>query len=396
MSESREPIQGMGQHLALQGLLEQNQSLAYYQQADTLVQWLDALILQAIHQGASDIHFEHYAHAYRIRFRLDGILHPIAAPDINLAPRITARLKALALLDTTEKRLPQEGNFSFQSTDCRLSSCPTSFGEKIVLRLLEKDVNRFTLETLGFEKAQYIKVKQALAKPQGMILVTGPTGSGKTVTLYTALALLNTDTVNIVSLEDPVEIHLAGINQIALQPKLGFSFAKALPALLRQDPDIIMLGEIRDLESANTAIAAAHSGHLVLSSLHTNSAIDTIERLIHMGLPLLHITSCLSLIIAQRLVRKLCEHCKIPDSQAKGFKSLGCNQCSAGFKGRIGLFEVLPMTRSLTQCILAGANAQQLLTAARAEGMVSLAESGQALVALGLTSWDEIRRVVDV
>ncbi|KTD50917.1 type IV-A pilus assembly ATPase PilB [Legionella quateirensis] len=381
-----------------------------------IVKFVNKILLDAIKQGASDIHFEPYEREYRIRYRQDGILHEVATPPVSLSSRITARIKVMSCLDISERRIPQDGGFKMKiskarSIDFRVSTCPTSGGEKVVMRILDPGAAKLGIEALGFSPIQRSHFVKAIERPQGMILVTGPTGSGKTVTLYTALNILNTIEVNISTAEDPVEIKVPGINQVNINPKAGLTFSGALRSFLRQDPDIIMVGEIRDFETAEIAIKAAQTGHLVLSTLHTNSAAETLNRLVNMGIPTFNIASSVTIIIAQRLARKLCEHCKVvrddftnqgllelgfkeSDLQdIKLYKSVGCNQCTNGYRGRVGLFEVLPMTKTLGQLIMSGGNSLEILKLAQSEGMLTIFESGLEKVRQGITTIEEVNRV---
>ena len=381
-----------------------------------IVKFVNKILLDAIKQGASDIHFEPYEREYRIRYRQDGILHEVATPPVSLASRITARIKVMSCLDISERRIPQDGGFKMKiskarSIDFRVSTCPTSGGEKVVMRILDPGTAKLGIEALGFSPIQRSHFVKAIERPQGMILVTGPTGSGKTVTLYTALNILNTIEVNISTAEDPVEIKVPGINQVNINPKAGLTFSGALRSFLRQDPDIIMVGEIRDFETAEIAIKAAQTGHLVLSTLHTNSAAETLNRLVNMGIPTFNIASSVTIIIAQRLARKLCEHCKVvrDDFTNQGllelgfkesdlldiklYKSVGCNQCTNGYRGRVGLFEVLPMTKTLGQLIMSGGNSLEILKIAQSEGMLTIFESGLEKVRQGITTIEEVNRV---
>lgn len=381
--------------------LSDDEELIIHEEDEPTVKFVNKIFLDAIKQGASDIHFEPFDKAYRIRYRQDGILHEITTPPANLAARITARIKVMAHLDSSERRVPQDGAFKMNgSIDFRVSTCPTTSGEKVVIRILDPHNVTLGIEALGFSSKQKEYVTHALDSPQGMILVTGPTGSGKTVSLYTALNRLNTKEVNIITAEDPVEIKVAGINQVNINPKVGLTFSNALRAFLRQDPDIIMVGEIRDLETAEIAVKAAQTGHLVLSTLHTNSAAETLTRLVNMGIPTFNIASSVTLIIAQRLARKLCDHCKIiredviPDfEEIKLYKAVGCPQCTQGYRGRIGLFEVLPMSKSLGELIMSGANSLAILKMAQAEGMLSIYQSGLEKIKQGITTIEEINRV---
>ncbi|MCP0913283.1 MULTISPECIES: type IV-A pilus assembly ATPase PilB [Legionella] len=381
-----------------------------------IVKFVNRIVVEAIKKGASDIHFEPYERTFRIRYRQDGILNEVTAPPISLASRIAARIKVMANLDISERRIPQDGRFKLKlsptrSVDFRVSTCPTVAGEKVVMRLLDPGATKLGIESLGFSKTQKEHFLRAVGRPQGMILVTGPTGSGKTVTLYSALNLLNTPERNISTAEDPVEIKVSGINQVNINPKAGLTFSGTLRSFLRQDPDIIMVGEIRDLETAEIAIKAAQTGHLVLSTLHTNSAAESLTRLVNMGIPSFNIASSVSLIIAQRLVRRLCEQCKmirddIPASSLLelGFsetdiknlhiyKAEGCSQCTNGYRGRIGLFEVMPMSKELGGLIMSGGNSLDILHIAQKEGMVTIYQSGLQKIKEGVTTIEEVNRV---
>ena len=381
-----------------------------------IVKYINKVLLDAIRHGASDLHFEPYEHKYRIRFRIDGILHEIASPPVNLANRFSARLKVMARLDIAERRLPQDGRIKIKvaknkSIDLRVNSLPTMWGEKIVLRILDSSAARLNIDQLGYEPEQKAMYLKALSKPQGMILVTGPTGSGKTVSLYTGLNILNTNERNISTAEDPVEINLAGINQVQINPKAGLTFAGALRAFLRQDPDVVMVGEIRDLETAEIAIKAAQTGHLVLSTLHTNSAAETLTRMMNMGVPAFNIASSVTLIMAQRLARRLCDHCKTPevipahellalgytqqqlDAGLQLYKPVGCPECSGGYKGRVGIYEMMSMSEAIANLIMEGGNSLQIAALAQQEGMRTLRQSGLDKARLGITSLAEINRV---
>ncbi len=384
-----------------------------------IVVYINRILLDAIKRGASDLHFEPYEHSYRIRFRIDGILHEIASPPANLSTRLAARLKVMSRLDIAEKRKPQDGRIKLKITakksiDFRVSTLPTLWGEKIVMRILDSSSAMLGIDALGYEAKQKKLYLNALAKPQGMILVTGPTGSGKTVSLYTGLNILNTPERNISTAEDPVEINLEGINQVQINPKAGLSFAGALRSFLRQDPDIVMVGEIRDLETAEIAIKAAQTGHLVLSTLHTNSASETLTRLLNMGVPSFNIASSVSLIIAQRLARRLCNHCKKPvktpppDNELIDFgftqqqlddltlyEPIGCEFCSKGFKGRIGIYEVMPITSAISNLIMQEGNALEIAELAQKEQVNNLRQSGILKVLAGTTSLGEISRVTN-
>ena len=400
----------------IQGLSHDSQDAIQSEEAP-VVQFVNKVIVDAIHRNASDIHFEPYEHSYRIRYRIDGVLNVIEAPPPSLAGRITSRLKIMSNLDISEQRIPQDGHFKMglstsESLDFRISTCPTIAGEKVVIRILDSKTAQRGVDALGFSLNQKTLFLKTIEKPQGMILVTGPTGSGKTVTLYTALNRLNTKERNISTVEDPVEIKLPGINQVNINLKTGLSFATTLRALLRQDPDIIMLGEIRDFETAEIAIKSAQTGHLVLSTLHTNSAAETLTRLLSMGIASFHIASSITLIIAQRLARKLCDHCKQPrddctiqslielgfnsDDELKSlqlYKACGCSHCHQGYRGRIGLFEILPVSRMIGQLIMSGANAIDILKQAQAEGMMTMYQSGLEQIRAGITSIEEVNRV---
>lgn len=379
-----------------------------------IVSMINQVLLAAIQCGASDIHFEPYENSYRIRLRQDGILSEYTTVAFHLAPRLVVRLKVMSCLDISERRVPQDGRFKMtlnnQTMDFRVSTCPTLFGEKVVLRLLDAKVAKIGIDQLGFEEAQKSAFLQALHRSQGMILVTGPTGSGKTVSLYSALNLLNTSAVNISTIEDPVEIYLPGINQVNINPKVGLSFATTLRAFLRQDPDIIMIGEIRDRKTASIAIKAAQTGHLVLSTLHTNGAPQTIIRLLNMGIAPFNLVPALSLVIAQRLVRKLCPHCKQtieyassslikmgfdcpPSEKWTFYQGRGCQQCYQGFKGQIGLYEVMPISPTLAQLIMQNADINLINMQMKKEGWISLRQAGFNKAVLGITSLEEVNRV---
>ena len=380
-----------------------------------VVRFINQVILQAINRGASDIHFEPYEKIYRVRFRQDGMLDEVYKPPVSMAPRLAARLKIMAQLDIAERRVPQDGRLKLYLTkqraiDFRVNTMPTLWGEKVVLRLLDSSSAQMGIDALGYEPHQKELFLKAIHKPQGMVLVTGPTGSGKTVSLYTALNILNTPEVNISTAEDPVEINLPGINQVSVNPKVGMTFANALRAFLRQDPDIIMVGEIRDLETAEIAIKAAQTGHMVLSTLHTNSAPQALNRLMNMGVAPYNIASSVTLIIAQRLGRRLCSHCKeqvhIPAEELinQGFredalkeltiyKAVGCDQCTRGYRGRVGIYEVMPLSEEMGRIIMEGGNSIQIADQARREGVNDLRQSGLNKVRMGMTSLEEINRV---
>ncbi len=381
-----------------------------------IVKYINKVLLDAVRRGASDLHFEPYEKKYRIRFRIDGILYEIATPPVNLANRFSARLKVMSRLDIAERRLPQDGRIKLRlaknrSVDLRVSTLPTMWGEKVVLRILDSSAASLNIDMLGFDDKQKQLYLDTLARPQGMILVTGPTGSGKTVSLYTGLNILNTSELNISTAEDPIEINLAGINQVQVNPKAGLTFANALRSFLRQDPDVVMVGEIRDLETAEIAIKAAQTGHLVLSTLHTNSAAETLTRLLNMGVPAFNVASSVTLIMAQRLARRLCPHCKkphqIPEHELLGmgytpdevtagitlYKPVGCEECSNGYKGRVGIYEMLPMSENIANLIMEGGNSLQIAETAINEGMVTLYRSGLEKARAGVTSLAEVNRV---
>ncbi len=380
-----------------------------------VVRFVNKILLDAIKKGVSDIHMEPYEKYFRIRYRSDGILYQIASPPTHIAPRIISRIKVMAKMDIAERRVPQDGRIKItlsqnRDIDFRVNSCPTLFGEKIVLRILDPSSAQIGIEKLGFEPEQEQIFLNAINKPYGMVLVTGPTGSGKTVTLYTGLNLLNSIERNISTAEDPVEITVEGINQVNMNVKAGLTFANALRAFLRQDPDVIMVGEIRDLETAEIAVKAAQTGHLVLSTLHTNDAPQTLNRLMQMGIEPFNIVSAIILIIAQRLARRLCEHCKtpihLPDTTliATGFKTaelsslklfspVGCEHCTNGYKGRIGIYQMMTLSDAMRSLILEGGNALQLAELAKSEGINDLRSSGLNKVRMGITSLEEIDRI---
>ncbi|MEW8341885.1 MAG: type IV-A pilus assembly ATPase PilB [Candidatus Thiodiazotropha taylori] len=381
-----------------------------------VVRYINKILLDAINQGVSDIHFEPYEYTYRIRYRQDGMLHEVANPPSNLASRLSSRIKVMSRMNIAEKRIPQDGRIKMKlsksrAIDFRVNTCPTLYGEKIVLRILDPTSAQLGIEALGFEEDQNKAFLDAINKPYGMVLVTGPTGSGKTVSLYTALNLLNKPEVNISTAEDPVEIQVAGINQVNTNVKTGLTFAEALRAFLRQDPDIVMVGEIRDLETAEIAVKAAQTGHLVLSTLHTNDAPQTLTRLANMGIPPFNIASSVLLIMAQRLARRLCENCKAPDELPRealleegftdedidsGFttyKPVGCDLCTNGYKGRVGIFQVMPVSEEMGKIIMEGGTSLQLEKQAESEGVYNLRRSGLRKVKQGITSLQELNRV---
>ena len=381
-----------------------------------VVRYINKILVDAISSGASDIHFEPYEKTFRIRFRQDGMLHEVASPPVNISHRLVARLKVMSRMNIAERRVPQDGRIKLKLSrsrdiDFRVNTLPTLYGEKVVLRILETGATLVSVEELGFDEEQKEAFLSAIHKPYGMILVTGPTGSGKTVSLYTGLNLLNQPNVNISTVEDPVEIQVPGINQVNMNPKTGLTFAAALRAFLRQDPDIIMVGEIRDLETAEIAVKAAQTGHLVLATLHTNDAPQTLTRLANMGVPPFNIASSVLLIMAQRLVRRLCRKCRKPDKIPRkalleeGFtaaeieaglllyKPVGCEHCHQGYRGRIGIYQVMPFSDTMGRLVMEGGNAIQLAEQARTEGILDLRQSGLRKVKAGITSLEEVNRV---
>lgn len=381
-----------------------------------VVRFVNKVLLDAIKKGASDIHFEPYEKRYRVRLRIDGVLREVASPPNAMGGRLSARIKVMSRMDTAERRVPQDGRIKMRisknkAIDFRVNTCPTLFGEKIVLRILDASAAKLGIDMLGYEPEQKQLYMDALSNPYGMILVTGPTGSGKTVSLYTGLNILNTEDRNISTAEDPVEINLEGINQVNMNPKVGLDFNSTLRAFLRQDPDIIMVGEIRDLETAGIAIKAAQTGHMVMSTLHTNDAPQTLSRLINMGVPPFNIASAVNLIIAQRLARRLCEHCKaeekIPkealieegfppealDGSLKLYKAVGCDQCDKGYKGRVGIYQVMKISEEMGRIIMREGNALELADQAQKEGIPDLRQSAIKKAMSGVTSLEEINRV---
>jgi len=382
-----------------------------------VVQFVNKILLDAIKGGSSDLHFEPYEKIYRVRFRTDGVLHEVVKPPARLAPKIAARLKVMSQMDISERRKPQDGRIKLKisrnkAIDFRVNTCPTLWGEKVVMRILDPSSAKLGIDALGYEDSQKQLYLGALAQPQGMILVTGPTGSGKTVSLYTGLNILNTPDVNISTAEDPVEINLEGINQVNVNPKQGMDFGQALRAFLRQDPDIIMVGEIRDLETAEIAIKAAQTGHMVMSTLHTNSAAETLTRLRNMGVASFNIATSVNLIIAQRLARRLCPKCKIPakypvdvllnegftDEQVAKIKLFdpnkeGCDNCKGGYKGRVGIYEVVKISPALQKIIMEDGNSIEIDQQMRADGFNNLRTSGLLKALQGVTSLAEVNRV---
>ena len=380
-----------------------------------VVRFINKMLLDAIRAGSSDLHFEPFEKSYRVRFRTDGVLHEVARPPTNLAPRISARLKVMSQMDISERRVPQDGRIKLKtskskSIDFRVNTLPVLFGEKLCLRILDPSSAKMGIDALGYEDDQKALYMEALYKPQGMFLVTGPTGSGKTVSLYTGLNILNTPELNISTAEDPVEINLDGINQCPVNHKVGLGFGEALRSFLRQDPDIVMVGEIRDLETAEIAIKAAQTGHMVMSTLHTNSAPETLTRLRNMGVAAFNLATSVNLIVAQRLARRLCD-CKekldIPkpaliekgfseadvDSGMEIFGPKGCDKCTAGYKGRVGIYEVVKITPKISKIIMEDGNALQIAEVAAAQGYNNINESALVKVKHGVTSLDEVDRV---
>lgn len=381
-----------------------------------IVKYVNKMLLDAIKGGASDLHFEPYEKTYRVRYRTDGILHEVSKPSIKLASKISARLKVMSQLDISERRVPQDGRIKMKlsktkAIDFRVNTLPTLWGEKIVLRILDPSSAKMGIDALGYEDVQKDMYMEALHQPQGMILVTGPTGSGKTVSLYTGLNILNTAERNISTAEDPVEINLEGINQVNVNPKVGLGFAEALRSFLRQDPDIVMVGEIRDLETASIAIKAAQTGHMVMSTLHTNSAPETLTRMLNMGVPAFNIATSVSLIIAQRLARRLCSACKTPidvprevlekqgftqeqiDTNFTVYQPKGCDKCNNGYKGRVGIYEVVKITPKISQLIMNEASSLEIAAAAAEEGFNDLRKSALLKAIEGVTSLEEVDRV---
>ena len=381
-----------------------------------IVRFVNKMLLDAIKKGSSDLHFEPYEKMYRIRFRTDGVLHEAAKPPVQLGVKLAARLKVMSSMDLAERRKPQDGRIKLKisknkSIDFRVNTLPTLWGEKVVLRILDSDSAKMGIDALGYEDDQKQMYMDALEKPQGMILVTGPTGSGKTVSLYTGLNILNTMERNISTAEDPVEINLEGINQVNVNPKQGMDFAQALRAFLRQDPDIIMVGEIRDLETAEIAIKAAQTGHMVMSTLHTNSAAETLTRMRNMGVASFNIATSVNLIIAQRLARRLCSHCKqqmdvpVETLREEGFTEqqiasgltiygpVGCENCQDGYKGRVGIYEVMKITPAIQRIIMEDGNSIQISDVAKSEGFRDLRQSALMKAEQGVTSLAEVNRV---
>ncbi|EPG0368769.1 type IV-A pilus assembly ATPase PilB [Photobacterium damselae] len=393
---------------------ELDQTTDLGQENEPVTRYINQVLLDAVRKKASDIHFEPYETSYRIRFRCDGILHQHATPPAHLSRRLSTRLKVMSRLNIAERRQPQDGRIKLKLTanlavDLRVSTLPTLWGEKVVLRILDSSSANLDIDILGYNQQQKAAYLNALQQPQGMILMTGPTGSGKTVSLYTGLSILNTEERNISTAEDPVEINLPGINQVHINNQAGLGFAEALRSFLRQDPDVVMVGEIRDLETASIAVKAAQTGHLVLSTLHTNSAAETITRLTNMGIEDFNLASSLTLIIAQRLGRRLCPHCKQVD-EIDGFMQdklripagttlykanpEGCDDCNKGYLGRVGIYEVMLFSRRLAQALVDGATTLELENIAVEEGMLTLQQSGIEKLCLGITSLKELQRVL--
>jgi type IV pilus assembly protein PilB len=381
-----------------------------------VVKFVNKMLIDAINKGASDLHFEPYEKTYRVRFRMDGNLFEVASPPNVLAPKIAARLKVLSRMDIAERRVPQDGKIKLKlsktrAIDFRVNTCPTLWGEKICLRILDPSSAKLGIDALGYEPFQKELYLNNLAKPYGMILVTGPTGSGKTVSLYTGINILNLPDTNICTAEDPVEIQLPGINQVNVNPKVGLTFSSTLKAFLRQDPDVILVGEIRDLETAEIAIKAAQTGHMVMSTLHTNDAPKTLTRMVDMGVPPYSIATAVNLIIAQRLARRLCSSCKKPVDIPKDalikegfteemlasnptfYEAVGCDNCKEGYKGRAGIYQVMPMTDEMARCLLQGGNSSQIADIALKNGVWDLRRSALSKVMAGLTSLAEANSV---
>lgn len=381
-----------------------------------VVRFINKMLMDAIKKGASDLHFEPYEKTYRVRFRIDGVLHEISKPPISLAGKIGARIKVMSRLDVSERRVPQDGRIKLKisknkAIDFRVSTCPTLYGEKAVLRILDSDSAKLGIDVLGYEDFQKEIFLENLQKPYGMFLVTGPTGSGKTVSLYTGINILNTEDVNISTAEDPVEINLPGVNQVQVDEKTGMTFPKALKAFLRQDPDIILVGEIRDLETGSIAVKAAQTGHMVMSTLHTNDAPQTLTRLKDMGIPPFAVATTINVIVAQRLARRLCPHCKQPMNIPKDalisegfseqavdegftlYEATGCDQCSNGYKGRTGIYQVMPISDAMKRLIMDESNSVVLADQAKKEKIPDIRESGLKKVQDGITSLKEINRV---
>ena len=382
-----------------------------------VVRFLQKMLIDAINLRASDLHFEPYEYHYRVRFRVDGDLREITQPPLAIKDKLSARIKVISRLDIAERRVPQDGRmklkFGSKAIDFRVSTLPTLFGEKIVIRILDPSSAKVGIEALGYEKIEKDRLLKAIQRPYGMVLVTGPTGSGKTVSLYTCLNILNQPGVNIATVEDPAEINLPGVNQVNVNDKAGLNFAVALKSFLRQDPDIIMVGEIRDLETADIAMKAAQTGHMVMSTLHTNDAPTTLTRLANMGVAAFNIAASVLLITAQRLAKKLCENCKVPadyprdamlkagfkpedlDGNWKPFRAVGCSMCNNGYKGRVGIYQVMPISEEIQRIILGSGMAQDIATQAQREGVRDLRQSGLLKVRAGMTTLEEVISVTN-
>jgi type IV pilus assembly protein PilB len=382
-----------------------------------IVRFLQKMLIDAINMRASDLHFEPYEYTYRVRFRVDGELREITQPPLAIKEKLASRIKVISRLDISEKRVPQDGRmklkFGNRGIDFRVSTLPTLFGEKIVIRVLDGSSAKLGIEALGYERIEKDRLMEAIKRPYGMVLVTGPTGSGKTVSLYTCLNLLNQPGVNISTVEDPAEINLPGVNQVNVNDKAGMNFAAALKAFLRQDPDVIMVGEIRDLETADIAIKAAQTGHMVMSTLHTNDAPTTLTRLLNMGVAPFNIAASVILITAQRLARRLCENCKVPaeypreallragfkeidlDNTWKPFRAVGCSACNNGYKGRVGLYQVMPITENIQKIILEEGNAVDIAQQAQRDGVRDLRQAGLIKVRAGMTTLEEVISVTN-
>lgn len=384
-----------------------------------VVRFLHKMLMDAFNMRASDLHFEPYEHSYRIRFRVDGELREIASPPVAIKEKLASRIKVISRLDISEKRLPQDGRMKLKVgadrvIDFRVSTLPTLFGEKLVIRILDPSSAQVGIDALGYEADEKARLMEAIVRPYGMVLVTGPTGSGKTVSLYTCLNLLNKPGVNICTAEDPSEINLPGVNQVNVNEKAGLTFAAALRSFLRQDPDIVMVGEIRDLETADISIKAAQTGHMVMSTLHTNDAPSTLTRLRNMGIAPFNIASSVLLITAQRLARRLCVNCKLPadvpesalveagfepqdlDGSWVPYKPVGCNMCNNGYKGRLGIYQVMPITEEIQKIILRDGSSMEIANQAQSEGVRTLRQSGLLKVKLGLTSLEEVLNCTNV
>lgn len=421
VSESMESLSSGGDidfdSISTEEIIEQEQATNEVEDAP-IVKFLHKMLLDAFNMRASDLHFEPYEHQYRVRFRVDGELREIASPPIAIKEKLASRIKVISRLDISEKRVPQDGKMKLKVgpdrvIDFRVSTLPTLFGEKIVIRILDPNSAKLGIDALGYEPEEKERLLSAIGRPYGMILVTGPTGSGKTVSLYTCLNLLNKPGVNIATAEDPSEINLPGVNQVNVNEKAGLTFAAALKSFLRQDPDIIMVGEIRDLETADISIKAAQTGHLVLSTLHTNDAPTTLTRMRNMGIAPFNIASSVILITAQRLARRLCPNCKAPadiphealidagykedeiDGSWVTYRPVGCSSCNNGYKGRVGIYQVMPITEELQRIILRDGSALEIAKQAREEGVRSLRESGLHKAKLGLTSLEEVLAVTN-